>query len=120
VGELVYKVVVSVTGSQRFSFWRKSQGTLKAGWSISGGKGCHLLQKEVFREKEKCCWQLTWNALSTWFGSIPGFFFHICGEAKLANEAKCFYIHPHYGCKIKYSPILILFSSNFWLLLYNP
>jgi hypothetical protein len=38
---------------QRFSFWRKSHGTLKAGWSISGGKGCHLLQKEVFRQKEK-------------------------------------------------------------------
>jgi hypothetical protein len=38
---------------QRFSFWRKSHGTLKTGWSISGGKGCHLLQKEVFRQKEK-------------------------------------------------------------------
>jgi hypothetical protein len=29
------------------------------------------------------------------------------------NEAKYIYIHPHYGCKIKISPILILFSSNF-------
>jgi hypothetical protein len=25
------------------------------------------------------------------------------------NEAKYLYIHPHYGCKIKISPILILF-----------
>jgi hypothetical protein len=41
---------------QRFSFWRKSHGTLKTGWSISGGKGCHLLQKEVFRQKEKRWW----------------------------------------------------------------
>jgi hypothetical protein len=48
-----------MAAAQRFSFWRKSQGTLKAGWSISGGKGCHLLQKEVFRQKEKrCCSRL--------------------------------------------------------------
>jgi hypothetical protein len=50
---------------------------------------------------------------------VPGFFFHICGEAKY------FYIHPHYECKIKFSPIVIIFSSNLassskiWLLLYK-
>jgi hypothetical protein len=27
---------------QRFSFWRKNQGRMKAGWFISGGKCCHL------------------------------------------------------------------------------
>jgi hypothetical protein len=36
------------------------------------------------------------------------------------------HIHPHYGCKIKISPILIFFhpilaySSKIWLHLYNP
>jgi hypothetical protein len=28
-------------------------------------------------------------------------------------EAKYLYIHPHYGCKLKKLPILILFSTNF-------
>jgi hypothetical protein len=50
-------LLIQLTANQRFSFWRKSHGTLKAGWSISGGKGCHLLQKEVFRQKEKRCSQ---------------------------------------------------------------
>jgi hypothetical protein len=34
----------------------------------------------------------------------PGFFYFIF-VIEYYNEAKYFYIHPHYGCKIEISPI---------------
>jgi hypothetical protein len=42
----------------------------------------------------------------------PRFSLDIAGYIEYYNEAKYFYIHPYYGCKIKFSPIFI----QFWLL----
>jgi hypothetical protein len=46
---LRYKALSRVSEYQRFSFWQKSQGGMKAGWFISGGKLCHLLPPWLFR-----------------------------------------------------------------------
>jgi hypothetical protein len=40
------------THHQRFSFWRKSQGTLKAGWSISGGKAATCYRRKFFGRRK--------------------------------------------------------------------
>jgi hypothetical protein len=46
-----------------------------------------------------------------------GFFFFlsifVVKLSWLYRILKYFYIHPHCGCKIIFSPILIIFSSNF-------
>jgi hypothetical protein len=38
------------------------------------------------------------------------------GYIEYYNETKYFDIHPHYRCKIKVTPILILFLFNFFII----